>query len=124
VAAISPYVTILPVGTPLNLNTATAEAIFASVPTLDLAGAKRLVAQRTRNPFKSVADAAGLVQQGSAEFNDVQHSVGTRFFEVEGRLRIDRTWVEEHSLLQRDGIEVRLVWRERGAGATASVAKP
>jgi general secretion pathway protein K len=124
VAAISPYVTILPVGTPLNLNTATAEAIFASVPALDLAGAKRLVAQRTRNPFKSVSDAAGLVQQGSAEFNDVQHSVGTRFFEVEGRLRIDRTYVEEHSLLQRDGVEVKLVWRERGAGATAVAGKP
>lgn len=124
VTAISPYVTILPVGTPLNLNTATAEALFASVPTLDLAGAKRLVAQRTRNPFKSVSDAAALVQQGSSEFNDVQHSVGSRFFEVEGRLRIDRTWIEEHSLLQRDGIEVRLVWRERGAGATAVAGKP
>lgn len=124
VAAISPYVTILPVGTPLNLNTATAEALFASVPTLDLAGAKRLVAQRTRNPFKSVADAAALVQQGSSEFNDIQHSVNTRFFEVEGRLRIDRTWVEEHSLLQRDGVDVRLVWRERGAGATTVAANP
>ncbi|MBC7391882.1 MAG: general secretion pathway protein GspK, partial [Variovorax sp.] len=50
--------------------------------------------------------------------------VGTRFFEVEGRLRIDRTYVEEHSLLQRDGVEVKLVWRERGAGATAVAGKP
>ena len=124
VTAISPYVTILPVGTPLNINTASAEALFASVPTLDLASAKRLVAQRTRNAFKSVSDAGTVVPQVSAELNDVEHSVNTRFFEVEGRLRIDRTWVEEHSLLQRDGVEVKLVWRERGAGATAVAGKP
>ncbi|CAN5917885.1 type II secretion system minor pseudopilin GspK [soil metagenome] len=125
VAAISPYVTILPVGgTPLNINTASAEALFASVPTLDLASAKRLVAQRTRNAFKSVSDAGTVVPQVSAELNVVEHSINTRFFEVEGRLRIDRTWVEEHSLLQRDGVEVKLVWRERGAGATGVAGKP
>ena len=124
VIAISPYVTILPVGTRLNLNTAAAEALFASVPTLDLAGAKRLVAQRTRTPFKAVADAGTVVPQVAAELKDSEFDVGTRFFEVEGRLRIDRTWIEEHSLLQRDGIEARLVWRERGAGATAVAGKP
>ncbi|QNK75414.1 type II secretion system minor pseudopilin GspK [Variovorax sp. PAMC28562] len=124
VTAISPYVTILPVGTRLNLNTAAAEALFASVPTLDLAGAKRLVAQRTRTPFKTVADAGTVVPQVAAELKDTEFDVGTRFFEVEGRLRIDRTYVEEHSLLQRDGVEVKLVWRERGAGATAVAGKP
>ena len=45
------------------------------------------------------------------------------FFEVHGRLRLDRTWVEEQSLLRRDGIEVRIVWRERGAGATIGAAE-
>ncbi|RYF35061.1 MAG: general secretion pathway protein GspK [Comamonadaceae bacterium] len=125
-AAIEPYVTILPVGTPLNLNTATAEAIYASVPALDMAGAKRLVSQRTRGHFKSVADAAAAaaVQEGSSEFNDLQHSVSTRFFEVQGRLRLDRLWVEEHSLLRRDGLNVQIVWRDRGAGATAAPPKP
>ena len=125
-AAIDPYVTILPVGTPLNVNTATAEAIYASVPALDMAGAKRLVSQRTRGHFKSVADAAAaaVVQEGSSEFNDVQHSVSTRFFEVHGRLRLDRLWVEEHSLLRRDGLNVQIVWRDRGAGATSTPPKP
>ena len=124
VAAISPYVTVLPVATPLNLNTASAEAIFASVPALDLAGATRLVAQRTRRPFKSVGDAAAQVPRGSAGFDDIQLGVNTRFFEVHGRLRLDRLWVEEHSLLQRQGLDVRIVWRERGAGTTASTLKP
>ncbi|AMM23939.1 type II secretion system minor pseudopilin GspK [Variovorax sp. PAMC 28711] len=118
ISAIEPYVTILPVGTPLNLNTASAEAIYASVPALDLAGAKRIVAQRTRGHFKGITDASALVPDASSGFNDLQHSINTRFFEVHGRLRLDRTWVEEHSLLRRDGLDVRIVWRNRGAGAT------
>ena len=71
-----------------------------------------------------MADAAAVVQEGAGEFNDVQHSVATRFFEVQGRLRLDRTWVEEHSLLRRDGLNVQIVWRDRGAGATAVTPKP
>lgn len=38
----------------------------------------------------------------------------TRFFEVKGRLRIDDTTFQEHSLLQRDGLDVKILWRERG----------
>ncbi|MEJ7685737.1 MAG: type II secretion system minor pseudopilin GspK [Variovorax sp.] len=124
VAALQPYVTVLPGQTKLNINTASAEALFASVPSLDLAGAKRLVAQRTRGYFRSLADASGFVQESSSQFNEGQHGVATRYFEVHGRLRLDRTWVEEQSLLQRDGIDVRIIWRERGAGATASAPKP
>ena len=118
VAALEPYVTVLPTRTPLNLNTASAEAIFASTPTLDLAGAKRLVAARTQSYFKTLADAGALVQQSSAQFVPDQHSVSTTYFEVQARLRIDRTWVEEQTLLHRVGIDVGIVWRERGAGAT------
>jgi general secretion pathway protein K len=118
VAALDPYVTILPVRTPLNINTATAEVLFASVPALDLASAKRLVAQRTRSYFRTLDDASALLQESSAQFTGAQYSVATHYFEVYGRLRIDRTWVEERSLLERDGIDVRIVWRERGAGAT------
>jgi len=118
VAALEPYVTVLPVRTPLNINTASAEVIYASVPKLDLAGAKRLVAQRTRSYFRELKDASALVNESSAQFVEGQHSIGSSYFEVHGRLRLDRTWVEEQSLLERAGLNVRIVWRERGAGAT------
>lgn len=124
VAALEPYVTVLPARTALNINTASAEAIFASLPSLDLAGAKRLVENRARSYFKTVADANLLIPQSSDKFGTDQHSVSTRFFEVHARLRIDNTWVEEQTLLQRDNLDVRMVWRERGAGATLSAAKP
>ena len=35
-------------------------------------------------------------------------------FEVRGRLRLDQTTVEERSVLQRDGLDVKVLWRERG----------
>jgi general secretion pathway protein K len=123
-AALAPYVTILPVRTPLNLNTASAEAIYASVPKLDLAGARRLVEYRTRSYFRTLADASALTQESSTQFIEGQHSIGTRYFEVYARLRLDNAWVEERTLLYRDGTDVRIVWRERGAGMSLPTSPP
>lgn len=118
-AALEPYVTVLPVRTPLNLNTASAEAIYASAPKLDMASAKRLVERRARSYFRSTADASALVQESSTQFTDTnQYSIATSYFEVQARLRLDNAWVEERTLLRRDNLDVRIVWRERGAGAT------
>ncbi|RYY94873.1 MAG: general secretion pathway protein GspK, partial [Comamonadaceae bacterium] len=106
------------------INTASAEAIFASVPALDLAGAKRLVAQRTRNHFRDLNDTSSVVRDQASAFDATRHSVSTNYFEVLGRLRLDQTWVDERSLLRRDGITVTTIWRERGAGATPPPARP
>ena len=123
-AALEPYVTILPIRTPLNINTASAEAISASLPSLSISDARQLVEKRTRSFFKQIADANAALPNVGTQFNAAQHSVSTQFFEVYGRLRLDRTWVEERSLLQRDGVTVKTIWRNRGAGMTAPPAKP
>jgi general secretion pathway protein K len=123
-AALEPYATILPVRTTLNINTASAEAISASMESLSIANARQLVERRTRAFFKDLAAANAALPSGGAPFNAAQHGVGTQFFEVYGKLRLDRTWVEEHSLLQRNGVTVTTVWRTRGAGATNSPVKP
>ncbi|MGJ7612396.1 MULTISPECIES: type II secretion system minor pseudopilin GspK [unclassified Variovorax] len=123
-AALEPYVTILPVRTTLNLNTASAEAISASMESLNIASARQLVERRTRTFFKDIAAANAALPSGSAPFNAAQHGVGTNYFEVYGRLRLDRTYVEEHSLLQRNGVTVTTIWRTRGAGATNTPVKP
>lgn len=115
VAALLPYVTVLPSRTPVNLNTASAEVIYASVAGLSLADAQRLVTERDRSHFRTVADAAKLVGNGlEAAFSDGQVGVASRFFEVRGRLRLDQLVVEERSVLQRDGLDVRTLQRERG----------
>ena len=124
VAALEPYVTILPVSTPVNINTASAEVLAASIPGLDLASAKRLVVQRTARFFAKVDDARQLIPESTAQFAEGQQSVGTSYFEVIGRLRLDKIWVQEHSLLRRDGSQVSIIWRQRGAGATFVPNKP
>jgi len=124
VAALTPYVTVLPVPTTININTASAEVLAASLPSLSIADARQLVERRARSYFKQLSDANQGLPSGS-QFNSTQHGVGTQFFEVYGRLRIDRTWVEERSLLQRNGVTVSTVWRTRGAGASyAPPVKP
>ncbi|MEJ8846618.1 type II secretion system minor pseudopilin GspK [Variovorax rhizosphaerae] len=122
VAALQPYVTVLPVSTPLNINTASAEAIYASVPEKELAEAKQDVARRTLKPFTKIPPDGDVVRDQANAFNPQRHDFKTRFFEVEGKLRLDNTFVEEHSLLQRDGKVVVVLWRERGAGATLAGA--
>lgn len=108
---IAPYITVLPARTPVNLNTASAEVIYAVIAGLDMAGAENIVTQRERSPFRTLADATRLTV--GTELSAEQHSVGTRYFEVRGRLRTPRGTVEEQSLIQRDGLEVKLLRRER-----------
>ena len=113
VPLLAPYVTLLPTATPVNLNTASAEVLYASGATNDLADAQRLVSVRQKTHFKSVSDASKLLGSGDS-LSTVNFSTNTRFFEVRGRLRLDQTTVEERSLLQRDRGLVRTLWRARG----------
>jgi general secretion pathway protein K len=116
IAVLAPFVTVLPQRTPVNLNTAPAEVIYASIPSLDLAGARQLVAARALSHFKSLGDASRQLSGKSIDLSEGQHSVASRFFEVRGRLRQDQVAVFERSLVQRDGLDVKTLWRERYAG--------
>lgn len=124
ITILQPYVVLLPTRTPVNINTASAEVIYASVPGLDMADAQRIVTERDRAYFRTVADAAKLVGDIAGQLGDGQLSVATRYFEVRGRLRLDKTIVEERSVVQRDGLDVKTLWRERGVLAPLQVAPP
>jgi general secretion pathway protein K len=113
-AVLMPYITLLPQRTAVNLNTASAEVIYASTPGLDLANAQRLVAARDRKHFSTLAEANQQMGGTEGKFSDAQHAVASRFFEVTGQLRLEQTLVQERSVLQRDGLLVRTLWRDRG----------
>lgn len=113
-AVLMPYITLLPQRTAVNLNTASVEVIYASTPGLDMANAQRLVAARDRKHFSTLAEANQQLGGTEGKFSDAQHAVATRFFEVTGQLRLDQTLVQERSVLQRDGLQVRTLWRDRG----------
>jgi len=46
---------------------------------------------------------------------DGTHSVNSRFFEVVGRLRMPATSLAERSVVQRDQVDVKVLWRESGS---------
>ena len=111
-AQLAPFVTILPARTPVNLNTASAEVIYAAIAGIDMAAAETIVSQRERTPFRTLPDAAKLLV--GTELSAEQHSIKTDFFEVRGRLRTPRGVVEEQSLIHRlRWDDVRLLRRER-----------
>ena len=126
-ATLAPFITLLPQPTSVNLNTASAEVIYACTPGLDLSTAQKVVAAREQSHFKSLADANLQIKGPTAQFDQLRHSVGSQFFEVLGSLRLDQTTVQERSVLQREGVVVRTLSRERGVVAdlpAATVARP
>ena len=110
-----PFITLLPNRTPVNLNTASAPVLFAVIPGLDMAQAERLVATRQLAHFRALSDAGKVVPDAAGDLNETQHSVSSNFFEILGRLRLDKTVVEERSVVQRVGINVKTLWRDRGS---------
>ncbi len=110
---LSPYITVLPVRTPVNLNTASVQVLYASVPGLRLSDAQRLVQQRERQHWASVETFQKAL--GRSVNLEGTHSVSTRYFEVLGRLRMPQTTLQERSLVQRDQQDVKVLWRESGS---------
>lgn len=118
---LTPYITLLPERTTVNINTAPAEVIYASVPSLELADAKLTVTTRERAHFQNLTDAERAVTALKDKLigKDMQYSVATRFFEITGRIRLEQTVVEEQSLVQRDlSNNVKTLWRERSVVAS------
>jgi general secretion pathway protein K len=113
IAVLQPYITILPFRTAVNVNTASAEVIYASVDGLSMADAQRVVAQRERSPFRTILEAQKAVRPDDP--TSVKVDVGSRFFEIRSRLRLDQLVVEEHAVVRRDNRDVTIVRRQRGA---------
>ncbi|WP_354003775.1 type II secretion system minor pseudopilin GspK [Ramlibacter aurantiacus] len=120
VEALQPHVAVLPARTPVNLNTASASVIYAAVGGIDLSQAQALVAARESRPFRTLADASRVLGGRDQGLAGGMAGVATRFFEVRGRLRLDDSVVEERSLIQRDGLNVRALQRERSVVAAGS----
>jgi general secretion pathway protein K len=110
---LSPHITVLPSPTPVNLNTASAQVLYACVPALNWSQAQSLVQQRERQHWTSVD--AFQKALGRPMNIDKSYSVNTHYFEVLGRLRMSHTVLQERSLVQRDGQNLTVLWRESGS---------
>ena len=109
---LEPYIVLLPEKAWVNVNTAPREVLVAAIPNLDLATAERIVQERQRSPMKSIADVQALAPSlPSSAFERL--AVGSSFFEVRGRLRLGEVVLEQRSLVQRRGLDVVVLQRDR-----------
>lgn len=110
-----PFVTLLPEMTPLNVNTASAEVLAASVPGLTLLDAKRVVAARSRAYFRDLADAQQRLREAGAAAGGEGLSVATRYFSIDGTVTYARARLEGRALVKREANRLEVIWiRELG----------
>lgn len=114
VALLEPHVAMLPMATPVNLNTADVDVLWAAIDGLDQASALKMVQARESRYFRSLGDVKTLLG-GALELDERACGYATGFFEVRGRLRMGQTTVEERSLVQRQGSQISVIWRQRNA---------
>lgn len=110
---LTPYITLISGRTTINLNTASVPVLYASVPGLSLSDAQRLVQLRERQHWTSLE--AFQKAWGSTVSLNNTHSVTTEYFEVLGRLRMPQTILQERSLVQRKGANLKVIWRDSGS---------
>ena len=115
VGRIAPYITLLPVRTPVNVNTAPKEVLAAVIPGLDLASAERLVQARQREPFRNLQQVQALLPQSTATtaLSASSLNVVSIYFEIQGRLRLLDRVIEERALVVRRNLDILPVRRER-----------
>ena len=114
-AVLEPYVTLLPdPNTRVNINTASAEVLMASIGGLDQAGANKIIAVRQFQPFTTLDDARTLLGT-QVQLQDNLHDTRSSYFEVRGRLRLGDVTVHERSVVHRVGRTVTPLLRQRTA---------
>jgi general secretion pathway protein K len=112
-ARLAPHISLLPMPTPVNLNTASLQVLYASVANLDLGQARQWVQERDRKPFENLEDVHSRMGKFAENISPDHHAVNTRFFEVTGQLRQDSVYQLQKSLVQRDGSDIKTLWREQ-----------
>ena len=111
-ARLAPHITVLPSTSAVNLNTASAAVLHASVANLNLTQAQTWVRERNQKPFDSLEELRSRMGSSATGVSDTRHSVSSRYFEVVGQLRQPQATLLERSLVVRDSSEVKTIWRE------------
>jgi general secretion pathway protein K len=111
-ARLLPFVTALPARTPVNVNFAPAEVLAAVVEGLAHAEAVELVGTRATRPFRDTDDFRARLPRRDLRAGDDAIAVQSRYFFVEGRVRLRNTDVRTSALLRREGqLPATVLWQ-------------
>ena len=106
-----PFVSVLPLSLPINVNFAPAEVLTAVIPDMKLSDALIMVRERHSRPFKDIKDFTQRAHKEANTMNDNDLSVKSSFFQVTGRARVGHSQVTTQALLQRSGGWPMVVWQ-------------
>jgi general secretion pathway protein K len=111
-SAVLPYLSALPTGTPLNVNTAPPEVLAAIANNLVGERLEAFIADRARKPFTTVAEFRARLPEGATLASDVGLSVGSNYFYVTIEARQGATRSRARALVRRGGgAESTIVWQ-------------
>ncbi len=103
------YVTLLPRGTALNINTASPEILSATISSLDVLRARDVVRQRNRGQwFSSVGEFLNRLSLPVREFGG-HLGIDSQWFMVTGATQLDNARLQMQALLYRPKNEVPVV---------------
>ena len=109
-ARLQPHVTAVPVPSPVNVNTATAEVLSSLVPGLGLDLARVLVAERERAWFRDLAEFNARLPQGTTPPSAQLAGVSSRHFLVTIHASYGISVTRLEALLDRQTLWPELLW--------------
>lgn len=110
-----PFVTVLPVATAINVNTAPLEILMSLGPALDRATANMIVETRKVRPFRSIAELRALPMLLGRPLVSQGLTVASDFFRLEMDVTSGQSTLAARTLLGRnEGDNVKLLSRDKG----------
>jgi len=111
-AAVLPFLSALPAGTPVNVNTAPREVLAAILGNISGESLGALVADRARKPFTTIAEFRSRLPDSAALASDVALSVRSNYFYVTIQARQGATRSHARALIRRGGGgKPEIVWQ-------------
>jgi general secretion pathway protein K len=112
VAKLKELVVFLPVATPININTASAQVISARIAGLSLAEAQQLVTTRDQAHFRNLTELRGRWTYKVPAPPSSLVNTQTNYFIVHGHVQIDRSALDADALVERKPVTglTRIVW--------------
>ncbi|WP_158902379.1 type II secretion system minor pseudopilin GspK [Burkholderia sp. L27(2015)] len=107
VERLRPFVTVLPLPTLVNVNTASPEVLAAMIPGLNIGQAQTLVSGRDRAWFVNIGDLSNRIGGGSSQAPQPDSSeldIHSNFFVLHGEVRYERAVLRRDTLIFRDNL--------------------
>lgn len=112
VAKLRELVVFLPVATPININTASAQVISARIPGVSLSDAQQLVTTRDQAYFRNLIDLKSRwVAKASLPASNLVNTQ-SNYFIIHGHVQLDRSALDADALIERKPVtgRTRIVW--------------